>query len=87
MSDLVEGLADLFGVGVDEVEIDGGTLTVEQHDSDGPSVSVDHDGVRLEWGCVTLEVDVVDADPLDTVRRCLAAVKAWESWKPEALRD
>lgn len=80
---LREQLADLFGLVVEEVEVDGDTLTVEQHDSDGPSVSVERDGVRLGWGCLTLEVDVVDGDPLDTVRRCLAAVEAWESWKPE----
>ena len=88
MSDpIVAYLAHRFGLEERDITRNGGAYVVKQHDSDGPSVSVCPNwALKLEWGSLTLEVDV-SGEPTETVERALAAVHAFNDWKPAEVSD
>ena len=73
-------LADRFGLDESEITYFDDTYSFKRDDCDGPSLSVEPDGMlELNHGAFCLRADV-DGDVVGTVERAMAALTAFGGW-------
>ena len=58
---------------------DGDLVYVEDYDEPGWRLDGDLRVVSLHWGCLDFRCDVIGSGVVETARRLLAAVEAWNA--------
>lgn len=80
-------LADRFGICESEVVYEDDTYSFEQEGGDGPSLSVEPDGMlELNHGSFCLRADV-NGDVVEAVERAMAALVAFNEWTSDEVAD
>lgn len=78
-------LADRFGIAESEITYFDDTFSFEQDGCDGPSLSIEPDGMlELNHGSFCLRVDV-NGNVVETVERAMAALVAFNDWTSDEV--